>query len=320
MLKQSVAGILAVAILISGHGAAAADDYPSKPIRIVTAQPGGNTDFTARVIAQALNQSVGQPVIVLNRPSGIVAAETLLNAAPDGYSLLLQASSFWIGPLLQKLPYDPVKDFAPISMANTAPFFLYVHPSIPANNVKELIALAKSRPGRLHYGSSAAGSSNHLAAALFVSMAGIDVVRVPYKGAGQAGIGLVANEVQMMFGSAPFGLPLVKQGRLKMLAAGSTEPSAFAPGVPTVSASGLPGYEAESISGIWVLAQTPKAIVKRLNDEVVRILARPDVRNRFERVGMKAVGTSPEKFASIIKADMERWSRVIKQTGIRVAR
>jgi tripartite-type tricarboxylate transporter receptor subunit TctC len=307
------------AMLVSSmltSGAALGDDYPVKPIRFVSSEPGGNIDFVARVLGQGLTSSMGQQVIIENRPSGIIAGQTVASATPDGYTLLIESSSFWVGPLLQKTPYDPVKDFSPITLPSNAPFFLFLHPSVPANSVKELIALAKAKPGELNYGSAGAGSSNHLATELFKMMAGVNIVRVPYKGAGPAAIGLVANQVQLMFGSGPLGMSQVKAGRLKLLAVASAGPSALAPGVPTVAASGLPGYEAGSLSGLWVPAKTPKAVIDRLNREVVRVLVSADGKAKLLSSGVEAVGGSPGASAAVIRADMDKWDKVIRATGL----
>lgn len=319
LLASTFTLLLTMAGADTAHGQAAstsaAQNYPVKPIRVVTAEPGGNTDLVTRLIAQGLN--LGQPVITHNRPSGVLAAETVINAPADGYTLLLQSASFWVGPLIQKMPYDAVRDFEPITLTHNAPFFLYVHPSVAAKSVKELVALAKARPGELNYGSSTAGSSNHLAAELFNYMAGINVVRVPYKGAGPAGVGLMANQVQMMFGSAPFGLSNVKAGRLRVLAVADDKPSALAPDVPTISASGVPGYEAGGMAGVFAPAKTPKQLINRINREIVRVINQPDIRDKFLSLGLEAAGSSPEQAASYIKSDIAKWNKLVKDAGIR---
>ncbi len=316
LLLRFVARTTPLATMCLGIALVSAQDYPNKPIRIVTAEPGGNTDFVTRSIAQGLN--LGQPVITHNQPSGVIAAQTVINAPPDGYTLLLQSSSFWVGPLIQKLPYDPVRDFEPITLPTNAPFFLYVHPSLPAKSVKELIALAKAKPGELNYGSSAAGSSNHLAMELFKYMAGLNIVRVAYKGAGPAGVGLMANQVQAMFGSAPFGLSHVKAGRLRVLGVADDRPSALAPEVPTISSSGVPGYEASGMSGIWAPAKTPRTLINRINREVVRALNQPDIKEKFSNAGLETVGNSPEQAAAYIKSDIAKWRKLVSDAGIRV--
>ena len=305
------------ALVISAAGPAHAQPYPSKPIRLVASEPGGNVDFVARQIAPRLSTSFGQQIIVENRPSGIIPVEIVAKAVPDGYTLLIESSTFWVGPLLQKTPYDPAADFILITLPTAAPFFLYVHPSVPAATLRELIALAKARPGVLNYGSAGSGASNHLATELFKSMAGVDIVRVPYKGAGPAGIGLVANQVQLMFGSAPFGMTQVKSGRLRVLAVASAKPSALAPEIPTMVAAGLPGYEATFMSGLWAPARTPGALIQRLNAEVVRALNGTDVKDKLLNAGVEPLGTTPEQSIAIMTADIAKWAKVIKDAGIR---
>ena len=305
------------ALVISAAGPAHAQPYPSKPIRLVASEPGGNVDFVARQIAPRLSTSFGQQIIVENRPSGIIPGEIVAKAVPDGYTLLIESSTFWVGPLLQKTPYDPAADFILITLPTAAPFFLYVHPSVPAATLRELIALAKARPGVLNYGSAGSGASNHLATELFKSMAGVDIVRVPYKGAGPAGIGLVANQVQLMFGSAPFGMTQVKSGRLRVLAVASAKPSALAPEIPTMVAAGLPGYEATFMSGLWAPARTPGALIQRLNAEVVRALNGTDVKDKLLNAGVEPLGTTPEQSIAIMTADIAKWAKVIKDAGIR---
>ena len=314
LLPRPVVWILPLGMMILGMDVASGQDWPNKPIRIVTAEPGGNTDLVTRTIADALD--LNQPVVTHNRPSGVVAAETVINAPPDGYTLLLQSSSFWVGPLVQKLSYDAARDFEAITLATNAPFFLYVNPSVPAKSVKELIALAKARPGELNYGSSAAGSSNHLATELFKHMAAVNIVRVAYKGAEAAGIGLMSNEVQVMFGSALFGMPHVKAGRLRVLAVADDRPSALAPNLPTITASGVPGYEASGMSGVWAPAKTPRPLVNRINRELVRALNKPGTKEKFLNVGLETVGSSPEQAASYIKSDIAKWSKLIRDAGI----
>jgi tripartite-type tricarboxylate transporter receptor subunit TctC len=312
--KPLAISAFATGVLLLCADVAVGQDYPVKPVRIITAEPGGNTDLVTRLLAEGLN--LGQRVITQNLPTGIFAAETVMTSPPDGYTLLLQSSGFWIGPLIQKTSYDPVRDFMPITLTTNAPFFLYVHPSVPVATVKELIAFAKANPGLLNYGSSTIGATNHLAAELFNSMAGVNIVRVGYKGAGAAGIGLVSNQVQLMFGSGSFGMSNVKAGRLKVLGVGDSARSALAPDVPTITEAGLPGYEAAGMSGLWAPAKTPRQLVDRLNDEIVRVLARREIKERLLSVGIEAVGSSPEKAAAYVKSDVAKWARLIRDAGI----
>ena len=316
MLKVAV---LCFALLMPGaHAATAKQDFPTKPIRIVTSEVGGGLDFVARLVSTSLSPTLGQQVIVDNRPSGVFTGSIVSKATPDGYTLLLNGSSFWMLPFLQaNVPYDPVKDFAPITLATNSPLLLVVHPGVPAKSVKELIALAKSKPGELNYSSSSAGTPQHIAAELFKSMAGVNVVRIPYKGAGPAMVAIAAGEVQMTFSSAGAAVPHIKSGRVRALAVASPEPSALAPGLPTVASAGLPGFEAGSMWGFFAPAKTPATLVNRLQREIVSALNKPDVKEKLLNASTEVVGSSPEKFAAAIKADMERGSRVIKAAGIK---
>ena len=315
LTPQSLLWTLSIAVSVLGADAVSAQNYPNKPIRFVTGAPGGGGDFVARLMAQGLTGPLGQPVIVDNR--GNIPGEIVAQALPDGYTLLVDSSSFLIGPLLQKMPYDAVKDFSPISWVVMSLNILVVHPSVPANSVKELIALAKAKPGQLNYGSGGAGSSTHLAAELFKSMAGIDIVRIPYKGAGPAMTALIAGEVQMVLGSAGSVTPLMKSGKLKALAVTSAQPSALFPGLPTMAATGVPGYESVAIHGIFAPVKTPASIIRILNEEVVRVVNTADVKEKFFKAGLETVGSSPEQFAAAIKSDLARMSKVIKEAGIK---
>jgi tripartite-type tricarboxylate transporter receptor subunit TctC len=304
-----------------GAGAAAGESYPSKPIRMVTAEVGGGVDFTARLLAQGgLAERLGQQVIVDNRggAGGSIAAEIVIKAPPDGHTLLLYASSIWFLPALRSnVTFDTVRDLAPITCPARAPNLFVVHPSMPVASVKELIALAKARPGELNYGSGGTGSSSHLAAELFKAAAGVDIVRIPYKGTGPALNDLIAGRLNMMFGTAGALSPHVRAGRLRALAVTSAQPSELAPGLPTMAASGLPGYESTSIYGIFGPPKTPPAIIRRLNQEIVTILRRPDVKEKFLFNGMEPVGSSPGELAAMRDAEMARVGKLIKAAGIR---
>jgi len=299
---------------------ASAQSYPTKPIRVVTSAPGGGNDFTARAIAYSISGSLGQPWVVDNRggAGGAIAAELVARAPPDGYTLLVYASNIWIIPLLRSVPYDPVKDLAPITWAARSPNTVVVHPSLPVKSLKELIALAKARPGQLMYGSAGTGATSHLSAELFKSMAKVDVLRVPYKANAPALNDLLSGQVQIMFSTASSVTPHVRSGRLRALAVTSAKPTPLAPGLPTVAAAaGLPGYESISIYGVFAPAKTPEAIIRQLNQSIVAVLNHPDVREKFLNVGVETVGSTPEQFAAVIKADMARMSKVIKEAGIR---
>ncbi|MGH8700122.1 MAG: tripartite tricarboxylate transporter substrate binding protein [Burkholderiales bacterium] len=294
-----------------------AQEFPTRPVRIVTSEAGGGNDIQARMIARGLSGALGQQVIVENRPSGVIPGEIVSRAPPNGYTLLLYNNTLWTGPLIQKTPYDPVRDFAPVTTATIGPNVLVVNPASPANSVSDLIALAKSKPGALNYASSGTGATNHLAAELFKTMAGVDIVRIGYKGAGPGLNDLIANQVQVMFPTAGAVAPHVKAGRVKALAVTSAERSSIAPQLPTVAASGLPGYESLAIYGIFVPAGTPRAIVHRLNAEIVRVLTAADVKDKFLGMGMEAIGGSPDELAARIKSEMARMVKVIRDAGIK---
>src|SRR3990172_10010399 len=272
--------VFSVYLLGLGAGVVSSQDYPIKPIRILTGTAASASDFASRIIAQGLTGNWGQQVIVDNRAI-IFATETVAKAAPDGYTLLYTASTLWILPLIRNnVSYDPVKDFAPISLAVSTPNILVVHPSVAANNVKGLIALAKAKPGELNYASGGAGASNHLAAELFKAMAGVNMVRVNYKGAGPAVNALVGGQVQVMFATASGVAPHIKSGRLRALAVSSAKPAAAYPNLPTIAAAGLPGYESAQTSGLFAPAKTSGPIIRRLNQEIVRILNHADVKEK----------------------------------------
>jgi tripartite-type tricarboxylate transporter receptor subunit TctC len=296
---------------------AGAQDFPSRPVRIVTSEAGGGNDIQARMIARGLTGALGQQVIVENRPSGVIPGEIVSRASPNGYTLLLYNNTLWTGPLIQKTPYDLARDFAPVTTATISPNVLVVNPASPVNSVAELVALAKSRPGELNYASSGTGATNHLAAELFKTMAGVDIVRIGYKGAGPGLNDLIANQIQVMFPTAGAAAPHVKAGRVKALAVTSAERSSIAPQLPTIAGSGLPGYESIAIYGIFVPAGTPRAIVSRLNGEIVRVLGSADVKEKFFSMGMEAVGGTPEQLAARVQNDIVRMGKVIRDAGIR---
>ena len=299
-----------------GSGTLVAQNFPSKPIRIVTGGAGGGNDIAARIIAQGLTASLDQQVIVENRASGFIPGETVAKAAPDGYTIVLSGRSHWIAPLtVSKAPYDPVRDFAPITLPASTPNVLAAHPSLPVKSVKELIAFARARPGQLNYGASGQGSGPHLAAELFKSMAQVDIVRVNYRGMGNVYADLMSGQVQLAFGSAPSIVPHIKSGRLRGLAVTSAQQSPLAPGLPTVAATGLPGYEFVSPFGMFAPAATPKTIVARLNEAIVRVLNQPDVKEKFFKTGMEVVGSTPEQLEAMMKADMAALGKIVKPAG-----
>jgi tripartite-type tricarboxylate transporter receptor subunit TctC len=309
----SVAAVLSAAAVVP----AAAQGYPERPVRVVTSGAGGGLDVAARLIGPHLGAGLGQQVVIDNRASGVIPGEIVSKAAPDGHTLLFFGSTFWIGPLIQKAPYDPVRDFSPISLTNRAPSLLSVHPSVPAKTVAELVALAKARPGALNYGTSGTGAPNHLAGELFRSMAGVEIVRVPYKASGAAATALMSGEIQMMFVPAASAAPHLKSGRLRALAVTSAEPSPLAPNLPTIAASGLPGYESVSIYAMFAPAKTPAAVIGRLNREIATALRRPELRDRLFATGLESVGGTPQQLAAVLKAEMKRLGKLIREAGIR---
>ncbi len=317
MLKTNlIALVFSICVTILASGVVIGQEYPNKPIRIVTSPVGGGQDFAARLVAQGVSGPLGQQVIVENRPSNLLG-EIVAKAASDGYTLLLAGTSFMIDPLLKKASYDPVKDFLPITLLVSSPSVLAVHPSLPVKSVKELIALAKARPGELNYAMGGTGSSSHLAAELFKSMAGVDIVRITYKGTAAALNDLIGGQVQMVFATAPSLAPHLKSGRLRGLAATSAKPTLLAGNLPAIAAV-LPGYEAESIQGMFAPAKTAEAIIKRLNAELVRFLRMPEVKERFFAAGADIVASTPAQLDATVKAEMARLGKVIKEAGIRL--
>ncbi len=310
-------------LLCAACTAALAQSYPSKPIRmIVPFPPGGATDIIGRLAAQKLAESMGQQFVVDNRggAGGTIGTEIAAKAVPDGYVLITGTSSTHsIAPgLYPKLPYDPVKDFAPISLLCTATILLATHPSVPARNVKELIALAKARPDQLSFASTGNGGISHLIGEQFKSMTGVQLVHVPYKGDSPALIDLAAGQVSIMFGTAVAFIPYVKSGKLKALAVTNPARSPIMPDVPTVNESGLKGFEAVQWFGLFAPAGTPKEIVTRLHAETVKFLRLPDVREKMTGLGTDVVGNTPEAFAAFQKAEIAMWAKIIRQSGARV--
>ena len=290
--------------------------YPTRPIRIVTAQPGSGNDILARLIAQGATPSLGQQVIVDNR--GSIALEIVQKSTPDGYNLLLYGSVLWLLPFMrERAGYEPLRDFAPVLWGTTTPNVLVIHPSLPVKTVQDLVALAKAKPGELNYGSGSSGSTSHLAAELFKSMAGVNLVRIGYKGSGPAMTALLTGEFHLIFPSASTAAPMVKSGKVKAIAVASLKSTALAPGLPTLSESGLPGFESSSILGVFAAAKTPNAIVERLHQEFARALREPVAKERLFNVGVEAIGGSPQQLTDAIKSEMTRYGKVIRDAGIR---
>jgi tripartite-type tricarboxylate transporter receptor subunit TctC len=302
--------------LVVPSGVVLAEGFPNKPIRILTTEAGGGGDLVARVIAQGLAESFRQPVIVDNR--GIRGAEIVAKAPPDGYTLLSYGNPLWLAPFLRSsVPFDPIMDFAPILLSVSSPNILVVSPAVPAKNVAELIALAKAKPGVLNYASSGIGSSNHLAAELFKAMTGSDIVHVPYRGAGPGMTATLTGEVQIMFPSASSVVPHIKSGKLRGLAVTSAGSSRVAPGLPTVSSSGVAGYESSLLLGMFAPAGTQVLLIRRLNEETIKVLKGPEVQDRLLRSGVDVVASTPGEFAERIKGEMSRMGPLIRQAGIR---
>jgi tripartite-type tricarboxylate transporter receptor subunit TctC len=317
-MRYPLLALLAANVLANTPAPAAEEHYPVRPVRIVTAPPGGPNDFLSRIVASEVNAPLGQQVVVENRPAGVIPGQVVAAASPDGYTMLCTSGILWILPFLQHVPFDAVKDFTPITLATSSPTVLAINASVPANSVKELIALARAKPGTLNYGTGATASNSHLSGELFRSLAGIDIVRVPYKGEGPAFLGLLGGESQMMFISPAAAAPHVKTGKVKVLAVSSARPSALAPGLPTIAAAGVPGYEALIMLGFLAPARTPAAIVKRLNQEIVTALRKSDVKEKLFASGVEVVANSPEEFAAMIQADRARMGKLVKDAGIRI--
>jgi tripartite-type tricarboxylate transporter receptor subunit TctC len=312
--------IVALACLASG--ARAADDYPARAVRVIVPfAPGGGTDVVARILAQQLSQRFGQSFVVENRPagSGIVGADFVAKAQGDGYTLLFAFSSLSSSAkLISHLPYDPIADFAPVALATTSPLVVFLHPSVPASNLREFIAYAKANPGKLNYGSSGPGSSPHLATELFMSMAGIQMTHIPYKGIAPAITAQLADEVQMSFTPIAVGMPHAKAGRLRALASAGLKRSVAIPEVPTIDESGLPGFEVIGWWGMLAPSKTPRTVVNQLNREVRAALDVPEVRKSLVDQGMDPAGGTPEQFGALIRADMDKWGDVGKRLGVKL--
>ena len=308
-----------VALVASG---AAAQSYPTKPVRLVSPYPpGGANDILARIIGQKLGESLGQQIVIENRggATGNIGAEYVAKAAPDGYTILMgQASNLTINvSLMSKMPYDPVKDLAPVTLVATTPNLLVVHPSLPVRTVKDLVVLAKSKPGSINYASSGSGSAGHLAGELFKKVAHIDMVHIPYKGAAPALTDVVAGQAQIYFTSPISAQPFVRGGRLRMVAVTSLKRSPAMPDIPTVAESGYPDFDVVSWWGILTPAAVPKEIIGRLHTEIIKVLELPEIKAKFSEQGADVASNTPEQFAAYIKAEIVKWAKLIKELGIK---
>ena len=316
-LLRAVAGIALACLVLLAH----AQDYPARAVRIVSPfSPGGPNDIIARLVAQRLSESLGQPFVVENRAGagGNLGTDAVAKAPSDGYTLLFAGpGSLIINPLLSKVPYDTARDFAPISIVATAPNVLVVHPAVPAKTVKELIALARAEPGRLNYASAGTGSTAHFAVALFASMAGVQLAHVPYRGTGPGVNDLVGGQIQLAIFGIPPVLPHVRSGKLRALAVTGTSRSSELPDVPTVDEAGLPGYQMNPWYGLLAPTGTPPAIVARLSAEVAKMVRTPDMREKLIAQGAEPVGSTADQYRAAIAADTTFWARVIRETGIK---
>jgi tripartite-type tricarboxylate transporter receptor subunit TctC len=299
-----------------------AQTYPLRPVRMVVPfAPGGGTDVIARYLASGLTESLGRQVVVDNRggANGIIGTEIVARAAPDGYTLIFVSSPHSINPsLYAKLPYDTLRDFAPVSMVATSPYVLVVHPSVPANSVKELIALAKARPDEITYGSGGNGSSAQLAAEMFKHMAGVKLREIPYKGAGPALLAVIAGESSLVFGNALTVKPHIQSGRVRALGIASLKRSPSAPELPTIAEAGVAGYHAEAVLGLLAPARTPRAIIEKLNAEVHKMMRTPAAVDAMNRVGVDIELTTPEEFGRVIASEMQRWGKLIRALNLKV--
>ena len=322
MKKDSIA-VIAGALFLLACGIATAQpqsNFPSRPVRwVLPFAPGGGSDTLARMIAPRIGERLGQPMVLENRPAaaGVVGADIVAKSAPDGYTLLATTATFVIsGELHKKLPYDAFKDFAPLTQAIASPFGLMVHPSVPAKSVKEFVAHARANPGKLNYGSSGAGSSPHLASELFNSMAGLQIAHVPYKGIALANTALLGNEVQMVFSNLFSTLGHWQAGRMRLLGHGSPKRIAAFPDVPTISETGVPGFESVNWYGYSAPAKTPKPIMDRLYKEFAAVLNSPEIKQTLIKQGNEVVASTPQEFARQIESDRKRWGTLGRKLGI----
>lgn len=300
---------------------AAAQPYPSKPVRMVVGfAPGGGTDVTARVIVQALSDGLGQRVVIDNRPgaNGVLGSELAARAAPDGYTILMVNSGHTVNPgMYRKLPYDTLRDFAPVSLVMTISNLLVIHPSLPVKSLPEFVRLARAKPGAINYGSGGHGASSHLAVELLKKTAAIDLVHVPYKSGGLSATALLAGEVAVSFNTIPSALAFVKAGRLRAIGISSLRRSASVPGVPTIAEQGYPGFSASGLAGLVAPAGTPAEVIARLNAEVVKLLKLPQVVEQCLALGLDPVGDSPAEFAQFIRADLDKWTRLTRELNLK---
>ena len=320
MYRRTFVSLLAIACSALAN-AQSTSAYPTRPIRIIVPQsPGASTDLTARLISQKLSAALGQPIVVDNRPGAgsIIGTDLVAKATPDGYTLLVVASSITLNPTLHKdLPFNPTRDLAPITQLSAFPNMLTVNPVLPVKTVKELIAVLKAKPGAINYGSSGTATGTHLSAELFKYMTGTDMVHVPYKGGGPAVQALLAGQVQLNFATIVSVLPHVRAGKLRAIAVTTAKRAPALPEVPTIAESGVPGYDHGPWNGFLAPGRTPASIIARLNDETARILQQPEIKTIFLNEGAEPVGNRPEEFGAIIRSETAKWAKVIHAAGIK---
>ena len=311
---RKIAVLLALAAA-AGTNVHAQDGYPSRPVRIVTSTPGGGNDFLARIVAPSLGNVIGQQIIVDNRPSRLVGG-IAARSTPDGYTLVVGGSTMQYAPLMEKMDYNSITDFAPISLLERSPNVLVVNPALKINNVGELVAMARAKPGVLNYGTGVSGASLHLCGELFMMATGTKLVRVPYKATGPAILGLLTNEVQLVFATAGAVVPLLKDGKVKALGVTTAKPTPLVPGIPTIAEQGVPGFELVTIGFILAPARTPQPIVQLLNRHVVKLMQQADVKERLAAGGSDASSSSPGELGRIMREDDARMRKLFRQLGL----
>jgi tripartite-type tricarboxylate transporter receptor subunit TctC len=314
MRERKLAVLLAL-VATAGVNVHAQDKYPTRPVRIVTATPGGGNDFLARMVAPPLGNAIGQQIIVDNRPSRLVGG-IAARSTPDGYTLVVGGSTMQYSPLMEKMDYNAITDFTPVSLLERSPNVLVVTSALKVNNVSELVAMARAKPGVLNYGTGVSGASLHLAGELFMRATNTKLVRVPYKATGPAVLGLLTNEVQLVFATAGAVVPLLKDGKLKALGVTTAEPTPLVPGIPTIAQQGVPGFELVTIGFILAPAKTPQPVVRLLNQHIVKLMQRPDVKERLAAGGSEATSSSPEELGRIMREDDARMRKLFKELGL----
>ena len=320
MLKKSGAAVLAAGVCALVAVSAAAQSYPSKPVRVVVGfAPGGGVDKSARAVGKYLSDAIGQQVVVDNRPgaAGNIGAAHVAKSAPDGYTLLMSNSTVSTPSLFVNLPFDINKDLEPVSLVAIGPSVLVAHPSFPVRSVKDLIALARKRPGEISFGSGGIGNITHLEMELIKSLTGVNMVHIPYKGSAPSIVGLVSGEVQVLFTSIPAGLGQVRAGRMRALAVSTIKRSSAMPDVPTIDESALKGYDAASWYGLFMPAGAPKEAIDKVSQAVVKIMKAPDIRKQFINDGFDPVGLTPDEFSKYLREEIVKWDKIIKASGIK---